>query len=687
MKSLPLVALLPSIALAQHSIPAIEVTNELEEEKVIPNKLNRAKYSNDTATLLKNEAGVSIRSNGEIASQPTIHGLSNDRVNITIDDVGITPSCPNHMNPALSYIDPEKIQSLETMAGITPVSYGGDSIGGSIVVKTKQFGFAEKGEIKKKLSATTFYKSNNDNVGASLGMGIANDKYSFFYEGLDEKANRYKDGNGDQVKGTIYNQNNQSLTLARKLNSGVLAVKYTHTNVPFQGFVNQYMDMTGNEADAVNLSYDGKIGNLIIETNASFQHTEHEMNILQSERSGNMPMNTSADEFGYHLKASYNVDSKHLLKFGGDYNQYRLEDWWPAVSGSMMMGPNTFQSIHNGARDRIGLFAEDWTDWNSRFSTVVGFRTDLIRMNADTVHGYNETNNSPADANAFNAKDRAKFDRNWDATLLAKYMLNPASSVEVGYARKTRSPNLYERYAWAGTVTNNGGTRMDMRMINWFGDGNGYVGNVNLNPEVAHTLSASYKINESKWNIAVTPYASYVKDFIDADVLYENAGINYLQFNNHDAVLIGVDLAAGVKLVKGGSFGDLDLNLAADYTRGYRKDGKADLYQLMPLNGRLSLVHSTEKWQNQLGLTLVNDKKQVNNLRREVETPGYALVDIASSWQFTKQARIELAVTNLLDKTYTLPLGGIDLINNGSDKSTGLLGMGRSINTSLKLDF
>ena len=40
---------------------------------------------------------------------------------------------------------------------------------------------------------------------------------------------------------------------------------------------------------------------------------------------------------------------------------------------------------------------------------------------------------------------------------------------EFGYARKTRSPNFYERYAWSTSG-------MAASMISWFGDANGYVG-------------------------------------------------------------------------------------------------------------------------------------------------------------------------------------------------------------------
>ena len=50
------------------------------------------------------------------------------------------------------------------------------------------------------------------------------------------------------------------------------------------------------------------------------------------------------------------------------------------------------------------------------------------------------------DANAFNAKDRKRSDSNIDLTAPARYTPNANASYEFGFAHKTRSPNLYERY-------------------------------------------------------------------------------------------------------------------------------------------------------------------------------------------------------------------------------------------------
>ena len=128
-------------------------------------------------------------------------------------------------------------------------------------------------------------------------------------------------------------------------------------------------------------------------------------------------------------------------------------------------------------------------------------------MMADEVQGYNPMMAQYApEAAAFNAEDRSKTDNNIDLTVLTRYHADNNSAIEFGYARKTRSPNLYERYTWS-----TGG--MVMRMINMTGDGNGYVGNLELEPETAHTISAKVEWKDSvndKWQMSISPYYTYI---------------------------------------------------------------------------------------------------------------------------------------------------------------------------------
>jgi iron complex outermembrane receptor protein len=75
------------------------------------------------------------------------------------------------------------------------------------------------------------------------------------------------------------------------------------------------------------------------------------------------------------------------------------------------------------------------------------------------------------------------------------------TDVEFGLARKVRSPNLYERYTWSTWG-------MAALMNNFVGDGNGYVGNMDLKPEKAYTASFTFDWHaaDRSWELKATPF-------------------------------------------------------------------------------------------------------------------------------------------------------------------------------------
>ena len=102
-----------------------------------PGKPGRMRAAtSDTASLLGDVPGVSLYGAGGVSSLPVIHGLADDRLRIKVDGMDLISACGNHMNPPLSYIDPSNVGSIQVFAGITPVSVGGDSIGGAILVNS-----------------------------------------------------------------------------------------------------------------------------------------------------------------------------------------------------------------------------------------------------------------------------------------------------------------------------------------------------------------------------------------------------------------------------------------------------------------------------------------------------------------------------------------------------------------------
>ncbi|MDD2224339.1 MAG: TonB-dependent receptor plug domain-containing protein, partial [Pseudomonas sp.] len=130
---------------------------------------NLSSATSDTATLLRGVPGVSLNGTGGISSLPVIRGLADDRLRIKVDGMDLVSSCPNHMNPALSYVDPNNLDTLQVFSGITPVSVGGDSIGGTIIAESAKPEFAEPGAASiNKGEIGAFMRSNNDARGGNF---------------------------------------------------------------------------------------------------------------------------------------------------------------------------------------------------------------------------------------------------------------------------------------------------------------------------------------------------------------------------------------------------------------------------------------------------------------------------------------------------------------------------------------
>jgi len=691
-----LLGVFPINAFADHlDLPSIDVSAQRPYENfALP--IN----GGDTAGLLESHPSVDLYQAGGISALPAIRGLNDDRIKFTVDGASITSACGNHMNPALSYISPGSVSSLEVFAGITPVSMGGDSIAGTINVSSAAPDFAADADhLLVEATASAFYRSNNNGLSADMRASAANQNMSIGFSGGVDRAQSYEDGHGNKVNSTQFDRRHQSVTFGLKGEVQDLTVKISHQDILYQGYPNQRMDMTGNNSDSVSAKYKHQFNWGKLDASVFWQEVTHDMGFFSSEKPGTMPMKADGKDYGYSIKFDLPLNPAHLLRVGNDYHRQTLDDYWPPVAGSAMMGPNTYNNINNGRRERFGLFAEVESKWSAEWQTMLGIRDDYIKMDTGNVQPYGGVGmmgimmNMPdiIAANAFNARSKSQSDNHVDLTASAKYEGSNTNSIEFGYARKTRSPNLYERYTW-------GRGDMAMAMTGWFGDVNGYVGDISLKPETANTLSATFNwhdANKHAWEFALTPHYSYIQDYIGVNKIGTSSpmmmgAFPLFKFDNQDAQIYGVEAKWKAALWDGGDFGKGRLVGNLSWLRGERVSNGQDLYHMMPLNMRLALEQNKGAWTNAVELELVNRKTQVDEARLEPETAGYGLLNVRSSYQW-KNARLDIAANNLLDKYYELPLGGVAYANGKAEGSKGpygaLPGMGRSINVGLTLNY
>lgn len=699
------------------------VTGEATNEELHSKTLKKSELAveqnrtTDTASLFKDVPGVSLNTGGGASSLPAIHGMADDRVKISVDGMNISSACSNHMNPALSYIAPAAVGKATVMAGITPVSEGGDSTGGTISIEPLPPEFAsENQDYIKSLKLGSFYRSNNDAIGTTTHASFATQRWRVEGNGSWSKARSYFAGDdGDEVIASGYQMWNQNLKLSTKQDSGLWSLNFAGQHTPYQGFPNQRMDMVRNDGILGNLTYDKDFDWGKLDGKMYYHETHHTMDMLPERESAPMPMKSVGIDAGYRLRAHVFLDDISTLHLGNEFFRQTLHDWWPSAGAYSQ----DYLSINNGQRNRMGSFVELQSFWNDQWTTMFGLRNDTVWMDSGDVHGYENDAINRYWAEEFNAIDRKRTDVNFDLTALASYTPHDWDRYELGFARKMRAPNLYERYAW------NGGSNKSM--INWFGDGNGYQGNPNLASETAYNFSFSANWHDSEqkvWSASVAPYYTHIVDYImgRADSVSSNGFRGMYFVNLPYADLYGVDASGRYLLIPESLSGNLTMKAKLSYSRGIAHDGgrgrpcpytavfcngerwsmdglqapeRVDMYHIMPLHGSVGLEHHYERSIHQLTtaleLELVSSKTAVASSYNEPTTPGYALLNFRSSYQLQK-FKFDVGVDNLLDKYYYHPLGGVYIFaarpgNYAPDSLPAVPAIGRSVFVSMNLEF
>ena len=703
--------------------------------------------TNDTAALLQDVLGVNLYTAGGVSSLPTMHGLADDRLRIKVDGMDIVASCPNHMNPALSYIDPTSVGSIKVWTGVAPVSVSGDSIGGAISVQSAKPKFAGEASTKDgKADGGTlitgnvgaFYRTNGNAHGANLNTTLATDSLSLTYNASYAQSDDYEAG-GDfkkfslvyvppitanvlsdkTVGSSAYEAFNQSVDLAWQDSDSLIDLKLGMQKLPYEWYPNQRMDMLDNTSFFGNLRLEEKYSWGKLEASAYHQYVDHFMDFGEDRNKWygwlstptgrmnvmGMPMYTESYTTGLSTKAEINVSPSDTLRLGAEAQFYRLDDWWPpspdcGYTGTTPnctggMAPNTFWNISNGKRDRLAAFGEWESQWNDQWQSLLGARLERVATDTGDVHGYSTFYNtsSAGSLTAFNNLDRSKVDYNLDLSSIVTFKPDNNLKFDFGLAQKNRSPNLYERYDWSRSP-------MALEMNNFVGDGNGYMGDVNLKKETSRTISftGDWHSNDNEMGLVIAPYYTHVANYIDAvqwnmtTNMPANPNVTgpgsipftgpnqfvMLKYVNHAANIGGIDVAVRMPLAKS-SLGEFGLTGNLNYARGVNTVTHDGLYNIMPLNGKVALTHKLDGWESGLEFVMVDGKDHVSSMRNEMHTPGYSLLNLRSSYTMNKW-KFNFGIENILDTKYYLPLGGAYVGEGNSMSFMGEVGNVRLMN-------
>lgn len=704
---------------ADHDVDEITIVGESQLiERVITLEGDALRIAN-TADFLKAVPGANLNRNGSLTALPQYRGASGDRVHVVVDGMPIVASGPNAMDAPVSSIPGGHLKSLSVSRGIASVSAGQQTLGGHVVVTSRNGEFGVDDSFNAHARASALYSENGDGLHGNLLTYLSNDQHklgaAFSYQNGDDaefssqadSANNSEDG-GNTLPNSFFDRKRSSIFYGYQSDAMAINLQGARINTNDTGTASLPMDIIYIDGESLSLDGFFEAGDWKIDFQVGNNTVEHLMSNYDHRTPPSMmmgmmsmPMNRFNLAEGEHKNAKLKFTApmtQGQIAFGADYSQ----SIYSANIGDPT-NPNFFLKNFNDVEKNItGLFAE-WVNISDRLSWEIGARVNQVSASAETVGAGGAPamvamNVMPLSMR-FNQSDR-DFDEN-NTDVVAKIVIPVMSDTThftAAIAKKTRAPSYQALYLWVPLQATGG-----------LADGRNYVGNLQLNSEDATELNLGFDYSSAstaKDDLAISFQLFYrdVDDYIQGTapvVTPANAaavmqmtmlsnmmgGQPPLQYNNIDAALYGADMSYN-GTINFAKLGEWYYRGNLSYVRGERKDEDDNLYRIAPLNHTLTIGKSINAFDVNVSWELAAAQKKVSAFNNEQETAGYGLLHINARWQATSQLQAVFGVDNIFDKNYEAHLNGYNRVANADiPQGQRLKGMGRNIRAGISFVF
>ena len=646
----------------------------------------------DSAQILKKIPGANVNSNGTVTGIAQYRGMYGERINILIDDIKISSGGPNAMDSPISYIPRAQLESLEVIRGIAPVSSGNETIGGTIRATSTRSAFTEEEQLSMHGEVSAGGHSVNSGYDTSLLMSLANQNHRMHVAGSRQDSDDYEFADGD-VTPSEHERNSYEVGYGYKIADHEFGLEYVRNDTNESGTPALPMDIIFIDADIARGTYKSRWNQIDIESKVYWSQIDHKMSNFELRLppltgGGAGPGTrqrfslTESEDVGYGIEAKL-AFAGGKLKLGTDGHLANHDaDIFNPMSATFLV-----ENYNDIKRDVFGVFGEWQRELAAAWDIELGLRYTRVNMDAESVSATGMAGmmaiNSNALATAFNNADLSQEDDNIDVVLKLNHALRKDTNIEVGFARKMRSPTYQERYLW-----------LPLQSTGGLADGNNYIGDINLDPEVSYQFELGLDWRNKSAYFAPRAFYHHVDDYIEGIGATNTTAIAFhtmatgmtgssaklLQFANVDARLYGIDADFGYHL---NDYWHVDG--AVSYVKGERRDNGDNLYRISPANARLGLTHQRKNWSTTVETSAYLEKDDVSGVTNELETAGYALLNIYGNYSIPDSGFTLVAgIDNLFDKNYAPHLGGVNRVRS-VDVPVGVRIPGPGINGYINL--
>ena len=657
----------------------------------------------DTAQLLRKMPGANVNKNGELTGIAQYRGMFGDRIQVSVDGAQINGAGPNAMDAPLHYAPVAILESLTINRGIVPVSKGQETIGGYVEANTYAGDFGTTKGFEFSGRAYAGAQSVNSGDVLSGFFSVANDTHIFRGFVMQERADdlEFPDGN---ITPSEYERERFDLGYSFVTGAHEFSIDFARNNTKDAGTASLPMDILSIDSDLFRSRYTFSASEGVFTVELSASDNEHWMTNYHLRRPPQTAASTAdpmrfrrnwavSENYGFALKYEQFADNGNwLYGIDGHFAEHR----------SIITNPNStpfyISNFNDVNRDIIGAFVERQISLNARTGLETGIRVNHVSMDSVPVSAnlnpMNMMMGMPVMMNSlagslstqFNNDNVAQTDTNVDAFVRLSYQTDGDATWYIGAARKTRSPSYQERYLWIPLEATGG-----------LADGKTYIGNPNLNPEVAHEIELGLDLENSRYGIYPRIFYKRVSDYIQGTPstnvtannfaqMMANMGMgmpNPLQFTNVEARFFGLDIDSNFSIND-----KITLRAILNIVRADRRDINDNLYRVSPDNVLVALDYRGNGWTGSIESVTYADQNRIAITNSELKTEGYSLVNVMARSSLADGVEVSIGAENLLDESYLDHLAAYNRAYNPDIASRARMpGLGRNFYARVMWNF
>jgi hemoglobin/transferrin/lactoferrin receptor protein len=599
--------------------------------------------STTIADALNKVPGIALVRDGSWQTAVSIRGMSRSNIVSLIDNTRIETA--NDIAGALSLININDLERVETLKSSSSVLYGTGALGGILHLVTKRPTFSEQPQIKAEL--TNGIASVDDGLSNYAAVDGSSDRFAMRLSGGYRSAGNTKTPNGVLPNSQYHDFSLTGFLGIRTFSNQSLFINYQRSQAEDTGIpggsafgatsVVRYI-LARRELISAGYSIPNvspAIAHLSV--HISRQEITRNVEIIQSPT-------VTVTPHAIHTTTNAQIESKivplenHLLIVGAEAWERELDSRREKNQKSLnkIVGE---RPIPSSKYFISGVFAQD--EWNflpDKLTLNVGARYDWIRVSNERT--YNPEYTITAGVLKTNLADStilwrsgSAHDESWSADFGIHYSLDPQLDLTFLAATAFRSPSLEERYQY-----------LDL------GNGLIQVGNPNLQPERSISLNAGIRFHVEGLKIQTDVFLNSLTNLIRSVQGAFSGQAALVNTNISKAQLYGYEFSLEKMFTA-----QMLLKVTAAYIRGEDTHSHANLPQIAPLNGYIEL----SKFFNGIGtanLSCSYFTEQGNLAVGEARTPGYAIFNVNYAsipldiWRLSLTVRA--GIQNVFDKAY-----------------------------------